>query len=251
MKCIVLLKVSLSLANFKTHVVTAAAASGILASSLLAIDHVTPVQATLLFSLGTVGGCLPDLDSDRSTPLTIGFNILAVLLAFFVMFSQSARYSIIEMLIVWISVYAGVKFIALRLFQKMTVHRGLFHSVPAALLGGLLTTIAYDQFFNFGPHMAWLCGFFITWGYLIHLILDEMFSVNLLGLQIKRSFGTALKLLDTKNLYNSALLYLGIYAATWVTPRADAVIDTYFSRAFYDDLMGAWLPKGAWFAGLL
>jgi hypothetical protein len=40
---------------------------------------------------------------------------------------------------------------------------------------------------------SWLAGLFVALGYLTHLCLDEIASVDLLGNRLRRSFGTALK----------------------------------------------------------
>jgi hypothetical protein len=36
-------------------------------------------------------------------------------------------------------------------------------------------------------------------GFLTHLVLDEIYSVDVMDVHIKKSFGTALKLVDTRN----------------------------------------------------
>ena len=45
-------------------------------------------------------------------------------------------------------------------------------------------------------------------GAIVHLLLDEMFSVNLLGLSVKKSFGTAFKVFK----FDQIGWYLGLYA---------------------------------------
>ena len=53
----------------------------------------------------------------------------------------------------------------------------------------------------------------VFWGYLIHLILDEIYSVDITGRKIKKSFGSALKICsnDKKvNLFVYSLLFLSM-----------------------------------------
>ncbi len=47
-----------------------------------------------------------------------------------------------------------------------------------------------------GPITAWMAGLFVFIGFLIHLILDEIYAVDFSGARLKRSFGSALKLFD-------------------------------------------------------
>ncbi len=49
---------------------------------------------------------------------------------------------------------------------------------------------------------------FIFFCFLVHLLLDELVSLNALGISIKKSFGTALKLYDKHNIYGSISLYV-------------------------------------------
>jgi hypothetical protein len=62
-----------------------------------------------------------------------------------------------------------------------------------ALVVALAAGIAADLRLGVAPAMAWLVAGFVLLGYVTHLILDEAASVDLLGRQVNRSFGTALK----------------------------------------------------------
>jgi membrane-bound metal-dependent hydrolase YbcI (DUF457 family) len=73
-----------------------------------------------------------------------------------------------------------------------TVHRGMFHSIPAALVFGEAAFLL-DGGDNLGLRIFIAAA--VSIGYLSHLVLDEIWSVEWShGLHLKKSFGTALKL---------------------------------------------------------
>jgi hypothetical protein len=67
--------------------------------------------------------------------------------------------------------------------------------------------------------MAWAHGLALVAGTIIHLLLDEMYSVDLVGSRLKRSFGTAFKLFDYREPGNSVImLMMAAGLAPWLPP---------------------------------
>ena len=64
----------------------------------------------------------------------------------------------------------------------------------------ILTADIFSRVLGQPAAQAWLTGLFLFIGFLIHLALDEIYSVDVEGRTIKKSFGTALKLFDTHSL---------------------------------------------------
>ncbi len=87
-------------------------------------------------------------------------------------------------------------------FERLTVHRGLFHSLPALLVATGLLALWTEGYMRLVLALA----FFV--GGLSHLILDEIFSVDWEGRRLKRSFGTALCVWKRKSPLISGLLWL-------------------------------------------
>lgn len=205
----------------------------------------------MVFLLGIVGGLLPDIDSDNSVPIKFFFNFLAVTFAFLALFYFIGRYSISEMLILWAFVFIAVRYVIFELFTRLTEHRGVFHSLLAAAFFGLLTTSISYHFLARPYHAAWLNGLFLCLGYLLHLTLDEICSVDLLNTRVKRSFGTALKPFNHKDLKASLLLALltGVVFYTAPDPGAfwHSIANTETYRQIGDHLFPA---QGNWFSGL-
>ncbi|HMO36305.1 MAG TPA: metal-dependent hydrolase, partial [Gemmatales bacterium] len=89
--------------------------------------------------------------------------------------------------------YFFIRFGFAYLFNQLTVHRGMCHSLPAALISGLT---AYLVFGHMGQRGALAMAGGVSLGYLSHLILDEIYAVDFKGLQPKLNqfAGSAIKL---------------------------------------------------------
>ncbi len=102
--------------------------------------------------------------------------------------------------------YLFIRFVVGAIFRHFTVHRGMWHSIPAAAVAGLLTFILVHgdcleiRLFKAGS---------VVLGFLCHLVMDEIWSVEFHhGIpRFKSSFGTALKLYTTHNLWSNVLTY--------------------------------------------
>lgn len=125
-------------------------------------------------------------------------------------------------------VYGFMKYIIRPLFEWITVHRGSCHSLLFILLCALLTTQVTwelnDQSTPQAATFAWLTGGFILLGGLIHLLLDEIYSVDLNNVTIKRSFGTALKIADFDNKLITLSSIVAIAGLIYVAPPTKQTI---------------------------
>lgn len=244
------------MANFHTHLVVAAGISGTLAASLLVVGVATPQAVVIYFILGTAGGLLPDIDLGYSVPTRLAFPFLALVCAFMALFhyAHHAHYSILELLIIWGVVYSIVRYGVFSLFFQFTVHRGVIHSIPAALLACFVTTGLATLWLQASPLTAWLAGAFVGLGFLVHLLLDELYSVDFFGLTVKHSFGSALclgKFGSRRALVATAVLYASTAAAYYyATPNPQAFIKVISSPALYAKLSHRLLPTQGWFKGL-
>ncbi len=234
------------MANFKTHITVAAALSGCLATGFLEVGIATPKDVWLYFALGTLGGILPDIDADNSIPGRILFSFFAMVLAFLTLFSRANFYSIVELSILWMVTYMVVRYIIFQMFAKLTVHRGIFHSILAAVFFYFLTTDISYYLFSLNALNAWVAGLFVFIGYLIHLTLDEMYSVDLIGTKIKKSFGTALKIIST-NMKATSLLLLATVLVFYMTPSTERFVKTVLGFDTYKSVKVKLLPKARWF----
>lgn len=185
------------MANFRTHLAVAAVVCTGIAGVLAGLGTVTFAQATMLAALGLFGGILPDIDSDNSSAINLVFNLVAVFFTILAFLVTYWSYDIVITLIACSLAFLLVRFPVRWIFAKFTVHRGVFHSILAAGMMGLIFTVAAD-ITAAGEVLSWYIGSFVTLGYLVHLLLDEVYSVDFSNVRIKRSFGTALKPISFK-----------------------------------------------------
>ena len=198
------------MANFSTHI-NVAAFGGAIFSSFLALNiGIDTKTALFCFGATIIGGILPDIDHDKSTPLKILHFIFANLISFAIIYKFIDSLKILEILLLWIgiNIIIGIMFY---FFKKITKHRGIIHSIPAAFLFWFLSSFILYKIFGFDISKAYLIGMSLFLGYLIHLILDEFYSVDLTGRKIKKSFGSALKICSNNkkvNIFIYSLLLL-------------------------------------------
>ena len=115
------------------------------------------------------------------------------------------------------AVYALIRFGMTWLLEHYSVHRGMFHSLPAAAIAGQVTFLAFG---HDDPMRRYFISGAVVLGFLTHLVLDEIWSVRLglFGTKVKKSFGTALKF-HGPVLWSNIVAYvlviaLGLIAAT-------------------------------------
>lgn len=237
------------MANFNTHLAVASVGSGLCATVALA-GNAAPNSYLLTLTLaGTLGGILPDIDLDEAIPSQMLFAALGVVLAFITLFTLSRHYSIAELWIVWIGVYLGVRYGLQRIFMHRTRHRGIFHSLLAGAFFMAAAAVIFDRFFGEPAALAWLTGLFVFIGYIIHLALDEIYSVDIKGAKMKKSFGTALKPLDVRSPASSVLMAVALALMVSLAPPSGefyAMVRTPTLLAFLQQRM---LPKDGWFKG--
>jgi hypothetical protein len=210
-----------NMANFNTHVNVAFAASGLAGLVLFEAGILSAPMFVTCVLMGTIGGLLPDLDSDNSTPLTVGFTVFAMFIAFGAVIWLGTRLMLFELIGLWALTFAFVRYGIFRLFTALTVHRGVMHSVPYALLFGVMAVMWCGYGLGMPAKNSWLIGSFVSFGALIHLTLDELYSVNLTNMALKRSFGTALTLFTLKDKFWYMGLYSVLIAALAVAPSSD------------------------------
>lgn len=236
------------MANFNTHLIVASTISGLAATGALNAGVIETGQVLPCFAAGTLGGLLPDLDSDNSSLLKLIFGVIAVISSFLVMLNQMGKLNAVLLIAVWSGCFLFVYFGVFTFFKKMTVHRGIFHSIPAGMFfAGLITTISY-YYLDLKEFFAWMIGAFVLLGYIVHLVLDEIYSVDMANVRIKRSFGTALKIIDRKNMAGTIIAYLGAIIFLFSTPGFQNFIGTVFKKSVYVKFQKNLFPEGKWFS---
>ncbi len=208
------------MANFQVHI-TVSAACGV-AYGAAASWHWNLDWGLVFLAAGltTIGGMLPDLDSDSGIPVRELFGLAGAVAPVLVL-NRLRRIGLTseQILVIRAGVYHVVRYVVAGWFKRATVHRGMFHSLPALCIAGLAVYLLYhndDQ--RIRLYIA--CGVMI--GFLSHLVLDEMYAVDVNGILLKANkyAGSALKL-TSPSWSATAITYLILIAmayAAWVTP---------------------------------
>jgi len=195
------------MASFKSHIAFGILTALVLSVVLFLFAWVSGIFALLVFILAIIGSMLPDIDSDTGVPVKILFSALAVT-GLVVPFIYLETLIIFQRGLISIGISLSIYFIVGKIFRHFTAHRGIFHSIPAALLMGVIS-ITIADFFELDVKSLFSIGLAVTTGYLCHLVLDELNSaVNISGVPFipKKSLGTALQFWS-----NSLFTTLSVY----------------------------------------
>jgi len=183
------------MADFKVHLMGGIAAG----AGASAIGHfmagLTILQAGAVFVVGSVGGLLPDLDSDTGKPLVFLFHLISVLIPslLFVRAVQIGGDSPEFLVCYFTASYLFINYVVCTIVKQVTVHRGMMHSIPFVFV---CAEVAYILFKPSGSQVAIMAALAVFLGCLVHLVLDEITSFRLKFGIIpvpKRSSGSAFK----------------------------------------------------------
>ena len=233
--------------NYKTHITWSSIAGVGLGLTARVFYNVSISQAVLGGVLCSLGGVLPDVDSDTSTSYQrcistiagVSVLLLASRLSDFALESESVVTTCAAVYFIIVYVVGGI-------VKKLTRHRGMCHSIPFAVIAGELIFILSSG----TTQLRLFKAASIFFGVLIHLFLDELNSFSVSGtasgsrnrdyyqsnsymsngygntynnrgkkskkrknlvipaVRVKNSFGTALKLIDYKHLGTTIIFYV-------------------------------------------
>lgn len=177
--------------------ITVSGATGIVYGGL-AVQPVgfTTEAGILAAGLTTVGGMLPDLDSDSGVPIREMFGLAAAVVPLMLvprlMHMDISREGILATLLFG---YVFIRYGVSSVFRRLSVHRGMFHSLPGMVIAGLLVYLMYH---SPDRSIRFLLAGGVMLGFLSHLILDEIYSVDWRGIRpkLKSSAGSAVKFMS-------------------------------------------------------
>ena len=216
------------MADFKTHITTSSVlgvAYGI--GGYIGFDLSLP-QCLVGGTLCSVAGMLPDLDSKSGIPQREMLSFMSVLVPM-LMIRRLESFGLDREMLAFSAglIYVVVRFGVGWLFKRFTKHRGMWHSIPAAMIAGLVTFLIC-----LSPelHVRFFKAWAVVIGFVSHLILDEIYAVDWNGNQIrvKRSFVTAMEWLSG-NYYANISTY-GKLALLIFLAMNDASLMEYLGR---------------------
>ncbi len=204
------------MAGYREHISVSGLCGAMYGVAATVLLEFTPVQAALAGVLTWVAGMLPDLDSDTGRPTREVFGLLAAV----------APLAMMGHLLKWggdpegamllaILLYGSIRYGASWVLAKTSVHRGMFHSIPALIIAAEIAFLAYK---SDSLAVKSLMAGGVALGFFSHLLLDELYSVQFTGVRIRlrKSAGSAMKFVGNSflpNVVTYALLMLLTYAA--------------------------------------
>lgn len=202
------------MADFKTHIACSSVLGVAYGGAACVLYDVPTTTGLLAGTMCGVAGMMPDLDSDSGVPQRESIAFAAAVAPMLLIqrlreFGVPSEALVVAGALAYVAIRFGVGF----LLRAFTVHRGMFHSIPAALIAGELTFLMAS-----GDDVAlrWYKAGGVILGYLSHLMLDEVYSVQTTRLRVKRSFGTALKLFDRRHLWPNLSAYAKLAILSYI-----------------------------------
>lgn len=237
------------MAGFETHIGTSTALGIAYAAGGWYLG--LPLESCVLAGgLCSMAGMLPDLDSDSGVPVREMMSLTAATVPLLLYERFQALGVSHETLVVMLGgAYLAIRFGVGQIFKRYTVHRGMWHSIPAMLTAGFLAFLlasGSDVMIRGFKAVGVMLGFFS------HLALDEIWSLGVRGgkLSVKRSFGTALKFWG-KDRWANWIAYANLAGAGFLGIGDPVMMQRYGQEIRVGDKTAQeWFEKAAELAGL-
>lgn len=181
---------TLGMGNYRQHIGFAGLLGVVYAWGAYVGAGVHWLYGSVAALLTTLSGLLPDLDHPIGVELKGFTGILGVLAGLLAWLHVDPGMPFEVRLWAVILAYVAVRHGLRRTLAKLMVHRGISHSLPTCAVWGALTYLYYPTA-NFSLRLLMAAA--VILGFLSHLLLDELCSVDLRGARVNRAFGSALK----------------------------------------------------------
>lgn len=214
------------MAAYREHVsVSALLGCAVGAGSWLFLGF-SPIQGMLAGWFTAIGGILPDLDSESGRPVREMFGLTASI-APLLLLGRALYYTGLSntpetVMFLFLAMYLLIKYGLSMFVGAVSVHRGMFHSIPALLIAAEGTYLAFP---SNSVKVKLLMGSGVAIGFLSHLLLDEFYSVQWSGVRVtlKKSAGSAIKFFGPRFGAN-AVAYMLLVGLTIITLAEAGII---------------------------
>jgi len=212
------------MASFATHFSVGIFSSFLTLLPLTFIGFMSFSQMFFCFFIAIFGSLLPDVDIPASGVAKFLFFVISIFLTYFIVsFSLiyfSYDYNIyIVFIVVFFILLSSIPYI----FSKITAHRGIVHSLPMVVVLTFAFSTFCNHYLSLSSFFSWMLGVSLGYGFFIHLLLDELYSIDISGLKFKKSFGSAIKFYDKKEPIYSFLIYVLIIYQIQFLPTLDFI----------------------------
>lgn len=210
------------MASYRGHLAFATALGAAYGGAAFYYAGIDWLPAIMGGGLTAVSGLLPDLDSDSGVPsrtLFAGSGVLVPLLLLPRILAMDLP--VLKAVALLVALYLFVRYALGWVFRRLTVHRGMFHSIPGMMIAGLLVFLFYH---NPDVMIRYFLAAGVMLGFLSHLVLDELCSVDLHGahIHLNKSAGSAVKLFSPSWTGTLATYAILAWLAYLATPQVEA-----------------------------
>jgi len=179
--------------GFQAHITGSSIVGAGYAAAAWYVGGMPPVTCLLGGSICAAAGMLPDLDSGPGGTMRESVAVAAAVvpLVLFQRFQQMGV-PMEAIILLGAAIYAAIRFGGGWLLENYSVHRGMFHSLPAAAIAGQVTYLAFG---HEEPMRRYFIAGAVVLGFITHLVIDEIWAARqgLFGAKVKKAFGTAMK----------------------------------------------------------
>lgn len=223
------------MAGFQTHITVSSVLGVGYAWVGHDVYHLDWPSCAVAGMLCAVNGMMPDLDSDSGVPAreTLSFASAILPMLLFTRLKHSGV-SVEHLLLYGVPLYLLIRFGFGSIFRRFTVHRGMFHSIPAMAITFLITYLICDTGLT-TVRIFKAAGSAL--GFFSHLLLDEIWSIEVSKFgapRLKSSSGTALKFFGHDPIANSmcygVLLLVGLAAMQDTAAERTALEKVYAAK---------------------
>jgi len=214
------------MAGFKTHLSLSTALGVGYGGAALVIYDVPLPTCLLAGGLCAVSGMGPDIDSGSGRPLRESMAFAAAVVPMMLVDRfRTFDFSPEMIVLCGAAVYLFIRFVLAHLLARYTVHRGMFHSLPAAAIAGQIAFLLASGDLNMRIYKAAA----VVLGYVSHLVLDELYSLEWRRghLTLKRSFGTALKVWG-HSLWGNVSTFAKLALLTYIVMKEPGWMQTHY-----------------------
>jgi len=205
------------MAGYKTHITVSGALGVGYGTAAAVLGGFTPVEGALAGVLTWFSGILPDLDSASGRPVREVFSLLAAFAPFAMMghLMEWTHHSYEAATLMAVILYVTIRYGGQSVLNRTSVHRGMFHSIPAMLITAEIAFLGFRGS-SLGVKLLMAGGAAI--GFFSHLVLDEIYSVEWSGAHVRlnKFAGSAVKFVGSRflpNVITYSLLAVLTYAA--------------------------------------
>lgn len=181
--------------------------------------NIFPELAFLASAIIVITGMLPDIDAKSSAPARELGGLLAAVspIALIELYPGVRAGGIARVALVVVFCYFMTRVVVVRLLQRFTVHRGMVHSIPAAIITFEIVYLLFWDLYWSDRLYVGIAGFV---GFLSHLVLDASGNIDLLGKALGKAEKkpAALKLASDR-MGPTVFIYASMLVLGWFVAR--------------------------------